>query len=73
MRIEREWSQGEIHYFLIRSAGPDGEFNSSDDLASSIVAHLRRVSDNSESQDPLDIQIEHDRGPFNQRAEVTGR
>ena len=73
-RIERTgWNQGRNSYYRVRSAGPDRRFNSGDDLSVYIEARSGSVvSQPGQSGGSLDLKIEHDRGPFNGSAEVTG-
>jgi hypothetical protein len=70
------WNHGNERFYLVRSAGPDREFNSADDLsiyledrAGSVVSQqgVRPGQDGS-----LNLKMEHDRGPLNGLAEVTG-
>jgi hypothetical protein len=73
LRIEPAgWSEGSTHIYLVRSAGPDGEFNNADDLVTYIEARSRNVIRYQESRGALEIEIEHNRGSMNQRAEVSG-
>ena len=60
------------HVYLVRSAGPDGALNSRDDLVAYIEARSGRLVDQQGSGGTLDIHVEHNRGPMNQRAEVAG-
>jgi A-macroglobulin TED domain/Alpha-2-macroglobulin family/Carboxypeptidase regulatory-like domain/MG2 domain/A-macroglobulin receptor binding domain/Alpha-2-macroglobulin bait region domain len=60
------------HVYLVRSAGPDGAFNSRDDLVVYIEARSGRLVGQRGSGGTLEIQVEHSRGPINQRAEVSG-
>ena len=60
------------HVYLVRSAGPDGAFNSRDDLVAYIEARSGRLVDQLGSHGTMDIHVEHNRGPMNQRAEVSG-
>jgi A-macroglobulin TED domain/Alpha-2-macroglobulin family/Carboxypeptidase regulatory-like domain/MG2 domain/A-macroglobulin receptor binding domain/Alpha-2-macroglobulin bait region domain len=60
------------HVYLVRSAGPDGAFNSRDDLVAYIEARSGRLVGQRGSGGTLEIQVEHSRGPINQRAEVSG-
>ncbi len=66
------WFRGSNHVYLVRSAGPDRRFDSGDDLAVYIETRSGAVVDAQGRRDLLDLRIEHDRGPFNDRAEVTG-
>jgi len=82
LRIEplRWWwggNQARQHYYLVRSAGPDRSFNTADDLTVYIsVATSERsagtVSEPAGRGGAAGLRIEHDRGPFNGRAEITG-
>jgi A-macroglobulin TED domain/Alpha-2-macroglobulin family/Carboxypeptidase regulatory-like domain/MG2 domain/A-macroglobulin receptor binding domain/Alpha-2-macroglobulin bait region domain len=73
LRIEPvNWSPGSTHVYLLRSAGPDGEFNSTDDLVTYIEARSGNLVHEPGSQGALEIQLEHNRGPLNQRAEISG-
>jgi uncharacterized protein YfaS (alpha-2-macroglobulin family) len=81
LRIEplRWWggNQAQQHYYLVRSAGPDRSFGTADDLTVylSVTANERSggtVSESAGRGGNADLRIEHDRGPFNGRAEITG-
>ena len=73
LRIEPvSWGAGTTHVYRVRSAGPDGEFDSRDDLSTYIEARSGRLMGDPASRGTLDIQLEHNRGPMNQRAEVSG-
>jgi uncharacterized protein YfaS (alpha-2-macroglobulin family) len=71
-RIESTgWNQGRNHFYLVRSAGPNRQFNDADDLivyiedrSGSIVGQPGRGR--------FDLKVEHDHGPFNERAEIAG-
>jgi uncharacterized protein YfaS (alpha-2-macroglobulin family) len=65
LRIEHlAW--GPNAQYLVRSAGPDRKFNTPDDH----VAYLEVRT--STRPGAIDVSIEHDRGPFNGRAEIVG-
>ena len=66
------WNWGRNRYFLIRSAGPDRQFNSGDDLTVYIEQRTGAVVSAPGQGGSLDVRIEPDRGPFNGRAEITG-
>lgn len=73
LRIEPTgWTQGRSRFYRVRSAGPDRLFNSADDLTVYIEERSGRVVNQTGSGSSLDLTIEHDRGAFNDRAEVTG-
>ena len=55
-------------YFLLRSAGPDKQFNTGDDLLAYLEVNTRRAA----GPGKIDATIEHDRGPFNGTAEIAG-
>ena len=72
-RIETTgWSQGRNHFYRIRSAGPDHEFDNADDLTVYIEDRSGSIMYQPGHGGSLDVKIEHDRGPFGDHAEVTG-
>jgi MG2 domain/Alpha-2-macroglobulin bait region domain len=73
LRIESAgWDHGITHY-VVRSAGPDKQFDTSDDVAAYLEVHRRTISGRPRSRpNSIDVNIEHDRGPFNGRAEIVG-
>ncbi len=74
LRIEpAPYDTGRTHIYLVRSAGPDGAFNNGDDLVAYIEARSGSLVNEQGSGGTLDIQVEHDLGPMNQRAEVRGK
>jgi hypothetical protein len=58
--------------YRVRSAGPDRHFNTGDDLAVYVRDHSAAVTDQPTPADRLSLRVEHDRGPFNSLAELTG-
>ncbi len=73
LRIQRtSWLWGQDHVFLVRSAGPDRQFNTSDDLTAYLRVNSDRVLNQTGERGSFSIHIEHDRGPENGQAEVTG-
>jgi len=70
------WTRNNDLFYMVSSAGPDRQFNSADDL----VIYLEDRSGGVVSQPTirpgqdgsLNLKMEHDRGPFNGFAEVTG-
>ncbi len=74
MRVDRaSWVPGR-KFYTVRSAGPDRRFDTADDLMAyaemrpgNVVAQPRP-----DASDRLDIQIEHERGPFHGLAEIAG-
>jgi uncharacterized protein YfaS (alpha-2-macroglobulin family) len=72
-RIESTgWNQGKNRFYLVRSGGPDRQFNTNDDLAVYIEVRSGSIASHPGHAGSLELKIEHDRGPFNERAEVTG-
>ena len=71
------WNPDGKRYFLVRSAGADHRFNTADDLVAPVLIFYNlkpstRVAQQAERGGSLALTIEHDRGSFNGRAEVTG-
>ena len=71
------WNRGRTQYYLIRSAGPDRQFSTADDLTSYVTITFDPDASASVVPQPgragsVDLKIEPDRGPFNGLAEVTG-
>lgn len=55
------------------NAGPDKRFGTADDLLTSLEVRRRRIVGHPASGPSfMNINIEHDRGPFNGRAEISG-
>ena len=72
-RIESTgWNRGRNRFYRVRSAGPDRQFDSADDLTVYIEDRSGSVVGQPGRGDSLDLKIEHDRGSFNERGEVTG-
>ena len=73
LRIERAgWYGAKNRYFRVLSAGPDRKFSSGDDLSAFIEVRSGTVAGQPGQSGTLGLRIEHDRGPMNQLAEVTG-
>jgi uncharacterized protein YfaS (alpha-2-macroglobulin family) len=69
LRVEHvQWNS---QYYLVRSAGPDKRFETGDDLATYVMIRARKVV-GPPTAGVIDLDIEHDRGPFNGLAEITG-
>jgi len=67
----QSWSP--LRYFVVRSAGPDKQFNTGDDLVAYLQIRTRKIVERpSSGASGIELDIEHDRGAFNGRAEVTG-
>lgn len=65
------WSRGHERFYRVSSAGPDQQFDTGDDLAVFLEARTGTVS-SSERGGSITVQMEHDRGPMNGLAEITG-
>ncbi|MGA9670572.1 MAG: MG2 domain-containing protein [Terracidiphilus sp.] len=74
LRIKPEpaaWYGNRRHVYEARSAGPDHHFDNADDLAIYIEERTGDVVNHS-GGGSFSVRIEHDRGPVNDRAEVSG-
>jgi A-macroglobulin TED domain/Carboxypeptidase regulatory-like domain/Alpha-2-macroglobulin family/MG2 domain/A-macroglobulin receptor binding domain/Alpha-2-macroglobulin bait region domain len=73
LRVERLDGDPQHRYYQVRSAGPDKRFDTADDLSTLLEVRTRKIAGPPTSdQMKIDLQVEHDRGPFNGRAEVAG-
>jgi uncharacterized protein YfaS (alpha-2-macroglobulin family) len=71
LRIERaQWWPDKKHY-LIRSAGLDRTFDSGDDMAAYVEVHSGHIVGRPDSGS-INVDMEHDRGPFNGLADIVG-
>jgi len=60
-------------FYRVRSAGPDKEFDTGDDLETYLEVHHRKIVGRpSSSPSSIGITIEHDRGPFGSTGEIVG-
>ena len=71
VQIDRN-SWGAQTYFMARSAGPDKQFNTPDDVMAAFSVKRRVVGRPGNGPSTLELNLEHDRGPFNGRAEISG-
>jgi len=73
LRMEHAaWDPNKTRY-LVRSAGPDKQFGTRDDLWTYVEVRRRKIVGRaSSSPSTIAVNIEHDRGPFNRRAEISG-
>jgi uncharacterized protein YfaS (alpha-2-macroglobulin family) len=75
LRVEHvRWYRDKTHY-LLRSAGADRQFDTGDDLAAYLEVSTRSIIGGPNSpkfSGSIDLNIEHDRGPFNGLGEITG-
>jgi uncharacterized protein YfaS (alpha-2-macroglobulin family) len=59
-------------YYLLRSAGPDGQLYTSDDLMASLLFQFDWIARPAGGASGIGVNIEQERGAFNGRAEVAG-
>src|SRR5713226_3738449 len=73
LRVEHAaWDSNKTHY-LVRSAGPDKQFGTGDDLWTYVEVRRRRIVGRASSgPSTIAANIEHERGSFNERAEIIG-
>jgi uncharacterized protein YfaS (alpha-2-macroglobulin family) len=73
LTFERARWDASKNYYLMRSAGPDGQWNTTDDLQAVLLFQRKWIAG---PPDPgstrISAKIEHDRGPLNGRAEIVG-
>jgi hypothetical protein len=72
LRIERlAWND---RYFLVRSAGPDKKFDTADDLTMNVMVRGGELLNQpvAAGRESFDVKINHDRGPANGLAQITG-
>ncbi|HET9184236.1 MAG TPA: MG2 domain-containing protein [Candidatus Angelobacter sp.] len=63
------WGAGK-GYYLLRSAGPDRELKTADDLMSWLYFQQKWTAETPDTRSKLRVEIEHDRGAFNGLAET---
>ena len=67
------WNRGKTRYYFVQSAGADQQFDTSDDLAVYVEVTSGTIARYSGTgAGTIDLQTEHDRGPFNGHAEISG-
>jgi len=60
-------------YYLLRSAGPDRQLNTGDDMQTYLLFQRKWAAGSpGPGATKIGVDIEHDRGPFNGRAEIVG-
>ena len=65
------WAGGRDRYYRVRSAGPDRQFDTPDDLTVTIEARNGTVVGGGRG-DSVAVRLEHDRGPMNGLAAISG-
>jgi uncharacterized protein YfaS (alpha-2-macroglobulin family) len=73
LRVEHAvWDPNKTHY-LVRSAGPDKQFGTGDDLWTYVEVRRRKIVGHPNSgPSTIAVNIEHNRGALNGRAEISG-
>jgi uncharacterized protein YfaS (alpha-2-macroglobulin family) len=66
------WSRGNLRYYRIESAGADEQFYSGDDLSAYIEVRTGVAASVGGPGTSATVRVEHDRGPANGLADVTG-
>ena len=73
LTFERARWDASKKYYLMRSAGPDGQLNTSDDLQALLLFQRKWMAGPPGPESTrINVDIEHDRGPMNGRAEIVG-
>ena len=73
LRLDRVGWDREKKYYLLRSAGPDKQFDDSDDLVTCFeVRRSKIVGHPASGPSKIDAHIEHDRGSYSGGSEVVG-
>ncbi|HEY5330393.1 MAG TPA: MG2 domain-containing protein [Acidobacteriaceae bacterium] len=72
LRVEPTgWNRSDRSFYVVRSSGPDRQFNDEDDLTVYIEEHSGRAIQPA-GVGRFNVDIEHDTGPFNGRADIAG-
>ena len=75
LRVEHvRWYRDDKHY-IVRSAGADHQFDTGDDMVAYLEVSAKSIIGGPNSppySGAINLDIEHDRGPFNGMAEITG-
>ena len=77
LQISTRYAYGKAQYFEVRSAGPDHQFNTADDLVLMVheapaPAPVKGPGPAGDGSNGSDLTMEHDRGPQNGLAETAG-
>lgn len=72
LRLEpMPWYYPRGSYYQIRSAGPDRQFNTADDLTVTLFARDKKIIAPGLAGS-IEMNVQHDRGPFNGLADISG-
>jgi len=66
------WMRGSRNIYQVRSAGQDGQFDTADDLSVYIEERSGSVVQPGAEGGSVGVHIDHDRGPDNGRAQISG-
>jgi len=75
LRVERVRWYGDHTHYLVRSARADHQFDTGDDMAVYVEVRTGKVVKHPSPDSfggAIELNIEHDRGPFNGLAQITG-
>ncbi|HEV2448242.1 MAG TPA: alpha-2-macroglobulin family protein, partial [Candidatus Sulfopaludibacter sp.] len=73
LRVDNVAWGGPDKTYIVRSAGPDKQFMDGDDMAVYLQVRGRKPIARAHSgPSGIDVNVEHDRGPYNGRAEISG-
>jgi uncharacterized protein YfaS (alpha-2-macroglobulin family) len=73
LRVEHAARDSNKTHYLVHSAGPDKQFGTGDDLWTYLELRRRKiVGPASSGPSTMGVKIEHERGSFNERAEIIG-
>ncbi len=73
LTFERARWDASKKYYLIRSVGPDGQLNTQDDLQAVLLFQRKWIAGPPGPESTrINVNIEHDRGALNSRAEIVG-
>jgi uncharacterized protein YfaS (alpha-2-macroglobulin family) len=71
LRLDPVMWYGNDKYYIVRSAGADQQFDTTDDMTLFVEVRTGNIVGR-QNPDTIAFNIEHDRGPFNGLAEITG-
>src|ERR1700721_259578 len=73
LTFERARWAGSKKYYVMRSAGPDGQLNTYDDLQALLLFQRKGIAGPpSPEQTAITVNTQHEQGPQNGRAEIVG-
>jgi uncharacterized protein YfaS (alpha-2-macroglobulin family) len=72
LRVDPGWGWPRNGYYMVRSAGPDRRFDTADDMVVVLQTRSANTPNDRFYGGSIDVHIDHDCGPDNGRAEITG-